>query len=122
MTANKQLVRRLIDEVMNAGNLDVLDELYTPEMAAAAREWITPFRTAFPDVHMEIVTLVAEDDVVAARFRCSGTQLGAWDGRPATGRKFRNVDEVYFFTIADGRIASAWGLEDNDRRRRQLGM
>ena len=118
----KALVRRLIDEVMNGGRLQVLSELYSADMAAAARRWIGPFREAFPDVHMKIVTLVAEGDTVAARFRCSGTHLGEWRGRAPTGRTFRNVDEVYFFTIRDGRIASAWGLEDNDRRRRQLGV
>jgi hypothetical protein len=41
-------VRRLIDEVMNDGRLDVLHELYTPAMADVARRWITPFRDAFP--------------------------------------------------------------------------
>ena len=71
---------------------------------------------------MEIVTLVTEGAVVAGRFRCSGTHLGPWRGRVGTGRRFRNVEEAYFFTLRDGRIASAWGLEDNDRRRRQLGM
>jgi predicted ester cyclase len=70
----------------------------------------------------EIVSLVAEGDTVAARFRCSGTHLGEWHGRAPTGRRFRDVDEVYFFTIRDGHIASAWGLEDNDRQRRQLGL
>jgi hypothetical protein len=30
------VVRRLDDEVMNAGRLDVIDEIYTPEMALAA--------------------------------------------------------------------------------------
>ena len=120
--AGKHLVRRLIDEVMNAGRLDVLDECYAPESVVAARRWIEPFRVAFPDAHMEIVTLVAEGDVVAGRFRCSATHLGPWRGRAPTGRRFRNVDEAYFFTIRDGRIVSAWGLEDNDRRRRQLGM
>ncbi|MPZ74560.1 MAG: hypothetical protein GEU74_15295 [Nitriliruptorales bacterium] len=118
----KHLVRRLIDEVMNGGRLDVLEELYAPESVVAARRWIEPFRVAFPDVHMEIVTLVAEYAVVAGRFRCSATHLGSWRGRAATGRRFRNVDEAYFFTIRDRRIASAWGLEDNDRRRRHLGM
>lgn len=118
----KALVRRLIDEVMNGGRLQVLAELYGADMAAAARRWIGPFREAFPDVHMEIVTLVAEGDTVAARFRCSGTHLGEWQGRAPTGRRFRNVDEAYFFTIRGGRIASAWGLEDNDRRRRQLRL
>lgn len=121
-TAAKQLVRRLIDEVMNAGRLHVLEELYVGELAAAARRWIEPFRAAFPDVRMDVVTLVAEGDVVAGRFRCSGTHMGAWRGHPPTGRRFRNVDEVYFFTIKDGRIAAAWGLEDNDRRKRQLGV
>jgi predicted ester cyclase len=118
----KALVRRLIDEVMNGGRLQVLAELYSADMAAAARRWIGPFREAFPDVQMEIVTLVAEGDTVAARFRCSGTHLGEWQGRAPTGRRFRNVDEVYFFIIRGGRIASAWGLEDNDRRRRQLRL
>jgi hypothetical protein len=32
------------------------------------------------------------------------------------------VGEVYFFTIDGGRITSAWGPEDNDRRTRQLGV
>jgi hypothetical protein len=30
----KSVVRRLIDEVMNGGRLDAIDELYTPQMAA----------------------------------------------------------------------------------------
>lgn len=107
---------------MNAGRLHLLDELYTAQLAAAARRWIEPLRDAFPDVRMEIVTLVAEADVVAARFRCSGTHLGAWRGHPATGRQFHNVDEVYFLHRQRRRISAAWGLEDNDKRRRQLGM
>ena len=69
---NKAVVRRLVEEVMNAGRLDVLDALYSPSMAAA-RRWITPFRKAFPDVTMTVVDLVAEDDKVAARFTCSAT-------------------------------------------------
>jgi hypothetical protein len=36
----KDLVRRLVDEVMNQGRLEVLDQLYTPAMAASARRWI----------------------------------------------------------------------------------
>lgn len=118
----KALVRRLVDEVLNGGDLTVLDELYTEAMAHAAAGWITPFREAFPDVHMEIVELVAEGDTVAGRFRCSGTHLGVWQGRPPTGRRFERIDEVYFFTIADGRIAGAWGLEDTPSRIRQLGL
>ena len=52
--ANKEVVRRLVSEVLNGGHLEVIDELYAPELALAARRWIAPFRTSFPDVRMEI--------------------------------------------------------------------
>lgn len=118
---NKAIVRRLVEEVMNAGRLDVLDEISTPRMAAAARAWIAPFREAFPDVHMRVVDLVAEGDKVVARFLCSGTQRGTWQGRPAGGRRFERVAEVYFFELHEGRITRAWGVEDNLSRMQQLG-
>jgi len=118
----KGLVRRLVDEVVNAGDLSVLDEIYTPAMARVAAQWIEPFRAAFPDFRMEIVQLVAEDHTVAARFRCSGTHLGAWRGHEPTGRRFERIDEVYFFEVRDGRLARAWGVEDTLTRIRQLGL
>lgn len=120
--ANKQVVRRFVEDVINRGRYDVLGEIYTPDMAAAARSWIAPFRDAFPDVHMRIVDLVGEGDRVAARFTCSATQRGAWQGHPAAGRRFEQVAEVTFFTIRDGRIAASWGLEDNLDRMAQLGL
>lgn len=117
-----QVVRRLVDEVMNAGRLDVLDELYTPAGAAAARRWIEPFLTSFSDVRMRIVQMVVEGDTVAARFSCSGTHTGTWLGHPPTGRRFTGVAEVYVFRVSGGRITRAWGLEDTLRRLRQLGL
>ena len=120
--ANKTAVRRLVDEVFNAGHLDVIDELYAPELAGAARRWITPFRASFPDVHMEIVELIAEGDTVVGRFTCSATHLGQWLGQAPTGRRFERVDEVGIFRLRDGRIADAWSLEDTLGRLRQLGL
>jgi predicted ester cyclase len=117
---NKRLVARAVAEVINGGDLEVVGELYAPEIAAAAREWVTPFRQAFPDVRMETVALVGEGDTVVGQFRCSGTQTGPWMDRPPTGRAFRDVREVYWFTVRGGRIVDWWGLEDNDDRRRQL--
>jgi predicted ester cyclase len=117
---NKRLVARVIDEVINSGDLGAVDELFAPEIAAATRAWVTPFREAFPDVRMTTVALVGEGDQVVGHFRCAGTQTGPWMGRPATGRSFRDVREVYWFTVRDGRVVDAWGLEDNDDRRAQL--
>lgn len=121
-SAHTAVITRLVDEVLVGGNLAVLDQLYTPALAPVARRWIAPFRTSFPDVRMQIVQLVREADTVAARFRCSGTHLGQWRGHAPTGRRFENVDEVYFFTFREGLIAKAWGLEDTLERFRQLGL
>jgi predicted ester cyclase len=124
MTAeqNKLLIRRLIEEAVNAGNLEVLDEVAEGEFAQTARRWVGPFRVSFPDFTMEIVDLVADSEKVAAHFRCSGTHLGEWMGHPPTGRRFQDVDEIYIFRVADGKLAGAFGVEDNRRRMRQLGL
>jgi predicted ester cyclase len=120
--SRKDVVRRLIDEVINGGRLDVIDELYTPDMARGARRWITPFRESFPDVRMDVLELICEGEKVVGRFHCSATNLGPWRGNPPTGRRFEKVDEVYIFRVVDGRIAEAWGIEDTVARERQLGL
>jgi predicted ester cyclase len=120
--ANKAVVRRLVAEVLNGGRLEVVDELFAPEPALAARGWIAPFRASFPDVDMEIVELIAEGDKVVGRFTCSATHLGEWLGHAPTGRRFEQVDEVAIFRLRDGRIVHAWSLEDSLSRLQQLGL
>jgi predicted ester cyclase len=119
---NKAIIRRLIEEVLNGGRLEVIDELYAPELARAARRWIAPFRASFPDVHMEILELIAEGEKVVGRFTCSATHQGAWLGHAPTGRRFERVDEVSIFRLRDGRIIQVWTLEDTLGRLRQLGL
>lgn len=118
----KAVVRRLVDEVMNEGRLDVIDELYSPRLADPAKRWITPFRASFPDVQMEVVELIAEGDKVVGRFKCSGTHLGEWLGHAPTGRRFESIDEVYIFRFSEGKIVHAWGIEDTLKRLAQLGL
>jgi predicted ester cyclase len=120
--ANKQLVRRLVEDVVNERNPEPLDELAEGAFARLARRWISPFRSAFPDFRMEIVELVAEGDTVVAHFKCSGTHRGDWLGVAATGARFEDVDEIYLFHIENGKLSSAVGVEDNLSRMRQLGI
>ena len=108
LAANKAVVQRLIDEVLNGGNLDAIDDLYTADQAARAREWIAPFRASFP--------------IVIGRFTCSATHTGTWLNHPPTGRRFTAIDEVNRYRIIDGRIAETWTLEDNLARLTQLGL
>jgi len=119
---NKLLIQRLVEEAVNQGHPDVLAEVADGEFARAARQWVGPFREAFPDFSMEIVDLVAEEEKVAAHFRCSGTHLGEWMGRPPSGRRFQDVDEIYIFRVRNGKLTDAIGVEDNLSRMRQLGL
>jgi predicted ester cyclase len=119
---NKAVVRRLVEEVLNAGRMEEIDELYAPALVADARAWISPFRASFPDVHMEIIDLIAEGEKVVGWFTCSGTHLGDWLGHAPTGRRFERVDEVSIYQIRDGRIVETRGIEDNLSRLKQLGL
>jgi predicted ester cyclase len=115
----KDLVRRLVDEAMNANDLRVLDELYTDALAPKVRRAFEQFRAAFPDWHQELVEVVEDGDTVVARYRCTGTHLGDWRGLAPTGRTMR-VDEVHIYHLRAGRIAGVWALEDTWTRMRQL--
>jgi predicted ester cyclase len=119
MTDAKALVHRLVDDVINANNPDALDDIATPAVARTLRRAFAQFRAAFPDWHQDIIELVAEDTAVVARFRCTGTHQGPWQGLQPTGRTMR-VDEVYFFRVTGDRLSRVWGLEDTWTRHQQL--
>jgi predicted ester cyclase len=122
LQANKELVRRLV-AIVNEGDLDAIGEVATGDIARGAQRWVGPFRESFPDFHMEVVDVIAEGDKVVGHFKCSGTHEGEWRGRPATGRRFEGIDEVYIFRVQDGKLASALAIvEDDLTRLRQLGI
>jgi predicted ester cyclase len=118
----KDAVRRFIDEAVNGGRDEVVEELFIPGLTAWVRDWFGAFRASFPDMRMELVELVADGDTVVGRFACSATHLGDWRGHAPTGRRFENIDEVYFFRFDGDRIADVWGIEDTLDRFRQLGL
>jgi predicted ester cyclase len=118
---SRRLVRRFV-EAINERDEAAVAELASAELALRARAWVRPFDSAFPDFRMEIAELVAEGKTVVAHLRCSGTHEGDWLGVPPTGRRFADVDEVYVFRLAEGRIVEAFGVEDNLARVRQLGL
>jgi steroid delta-isomerase-like uncharacterized protein len=75
---------------------------------------------AFPDLHHEIVDLVAERDKVAVRLNVTGTHKGEFQGIPPTGKKL-SLDEMGFITIIDGKITEGWISADTMKLIQQLG-
>lgn len=130
----KAITRRLFDEVFNHGRLDLIDELVaedavehealpiaTGEMRTDLRMWLTELRRAFPDYHVELQDLIAEDDRVVARERITGTNVGPLLGIPPTGRRIC-VDGIDIVRVNDGRIVEHWGMADGQTMARQLGL
>jgi predicted ester cyclase len=117
---NKAMLRRLL-EAINTANMEVIDELFAPELAQRVKQRFIAFRSTFPNWHEEIVEMVAEGDKVVGRFKCTGTHQGEMMGMPPTGRHME-VGEVYFLRAEDGKFVEFWGLVDNLTRMRQLGV
>jgi steroid delta-isomerase-like uncharacterized protein len=130
---NKEVIRRLIKEVYNDSNLDVVDELVAPDIfdhgaVAEHRHGIAGFkhvmewvRTFSSDVHYDIDDIIAEGDKVAVRMTQSGTHTGTVRDMSPTGRRF-SVDYVHWFRFADGKVVELWAVRDDLTRLQQLGL
>jgi len=83
---NKTVVRRYIEEVINQGNLVLIDELFAPPMRERVRGFLSGGDNPFPDGHEEIQDIVAEDNKVMVRWIFRGTHRGTFMGLPPTGK------------------------------------
>src|SRR3712207_2975321 len=110
---NKALVRREQEELWNhTGNLDAAHELFAPGQAEAARQEAADFRQGFPDVVSVIENLIAEGDMVAARWSSRATHLGEYAGVSPTGNEVEFTG-ISVYRIAGGRIAESWRSEEH---------
>jgi len=87
--ANKAVVRRYIDEVINGGDLSLIDTFFAPARRAEVRAFLTGSNDggAFPDGREEIQDIAAEGDKVIARWIFRATQQGSFFNIPPTGKK-----------------------------------
>jgi steroid delta-isomerase-like uncharacterized protein len=133
MEDNRDKIRRLFDEVLNAGKLSLLDTLIgaayvdhnpsagQPAGAAGVKGKVEALRSAFPDLRYTLEDLVAEGDLVAARYSWRGTHKGeAFLGIPPSGKSIlvRGMD---FYRLRDGRIVEHWDNIDELGMLTQLG-
>ena len=127
---NKTIVRRLFEEVMK-GNLAIADELIATEYAQHSvfgipdgregfKQFFMAFATAITDAHFVVEDVIAEDDKVVIRLTVSGTQTGALQGIPPTGKKFA-MTSIDIFRVVDGKLVEHWDAVDQLGMLQQLG-
>lgn len=125
---NRSIARRVYEEGLNQGRFEVpysanfighggRTYFTHADGMAEAKGW----REAFPDLEITVDQLVAERDFVAVRWTARGTNTGAGNGIPATGRAVQ-ISGTTLFRMADGKIAEEWTCADSLGLMKQLDL
>ena len=128
---NKAVVRRWIDDVLNGGDLEALEDLAAADYVyhgpgvgmhgvGELKPFIGALRASFPDFHPTVDLLVAEGDLTAMRFTITGTQQADFMGIPARGGRLDLPFQV-ISRLQDGKVAEDWEVYDTAEMLRQLG-
>jgi predicted ester cyclase len=120
----KARARRIVEEILNQGDLAVAKELISPDCVhhipgpqpapgpAGLTGWLTLTQRIFPDFHAIVEDEIAESDRVVQRITCYGTHQGEFPGVRPTG------EQIAFSSIeinragADGKFTEHWSSAD----------
>lgn len=133
-TRNIAIVRRFIEEVVNRGHFELVDELWAPDMVwRGGSMGIIQGRDnykrvlkknvggAFTQMHLEIREVVASDDKVILYFTNSGINTGSFMGFSPTGKRAK-WEGMGIYRITNGKITEAQFSEDLLAMFLQLGL
>jgi steroid delta-isomerase-like uncharacterized protein len=130
---NKTCQRRLVEEIINKGNLAVAPELVEEDFVELdpfpgqeqGRDGliavIVMLRTAFPDLEWTIEEMVAEGDKVAGYHVWRGTHQGVFLGIPPTGKRVTVPCMVFDYFVA-GKLKESRLLMNIMSLMQQLGV
>jgi steroid delta-isomerase-like uncharacterized protein len=133
--SNKELFKRFLDR-MNTNDAGIIsqtiDEFVEPDAvirtpvplkvtgAQALKEVFITLHGAYPDLHVEVEDMIAEDDKVVGRNTVTGTHQGEYMGIQPTGKAVK-YNEIFIFRFVNGRVAETWGVVDVLSQLLQLG-
>ena len=130
---NKALVRREYEEVLNQGELDRIDEIYTADFVIhtpgggdihgieGVKAIANMFYTAFPDMQYKIEDMIAEGDKAAVRWKLTGTHKGELMGIPPTGVQVSFTGNT-IHRFAGGKYVELWSSWEARSMWQQLGV
>jgi predicted ester cyclase len=102
-TRNKDLVRRIYEELWNQGRLEIANKLFAEP--AGVQKFVKEFLAAIPDLQHMVVDLIAEGDQVAAHFKAKGTHTGLWRQHAPKGNAIE-YSGVTLIRIEGGKIVA----------------
>ena len=105
---NKAVVRRLVEEVWNKGNLDLADDIVDPSYIRhdpswpeeihgpeGFRQFTKAMRESFFEGQFKVEDMLAEGDQVAVRWSFSGTHIAELMGIPPPGGKSPSLGSAF---------------------------
>ena len=118
-----RLVERFYEELWNAGNLDVANEILHPEVTfrgsvgqgARGRrevcEYVSMVTTALSNYRCDVLDLISSENRAAGKVRFSGVHSGEFLGYAPTARPIQWIGAA-FFTETDELLSEVWVLGD----------
>lgn len=119
-------------EAINSGNLEKLHDLVArdvkdhdpaPNQGPGPQGYIdffTMMRTAFPDMHVEVEKMVADEDNIAFAYTLTGTHKGDFMGLKGTDKPIK-VRGMQISRFKDGKMVERWGSSDELGILKQIG-
>jgi steroid delta-isomerase-like uncharacterized protein len=129
---NKALARRSW-EIVSPDNLDLIEEVYAPDLVwhepdqdirgyEQAKQFVSTFFAAMPDINITVEDLIAEGEKVVSRYTIRGTHQGETEEfGPPTGRQMQ-LEGITIHRFEDGKIVEEWERYDNLSVLQQLGL
>ena len=124
VSANKEIVRRIVDGVWRDRDLTIIDQLIAEEYVGhdptqpepirgrdGFRQFVGIYLSAFDDASVTIDDQIAEGDQVVTRWTGRGTHTGELMGIAPTGKEV-TVSGLTVSRIAGGKVAEEWELMD----------
>jgi predicted ester cyclase/heme-degrading monooxygenase HmoA len=120
-------------ELVNRRDPDTIEEVFTAGTVShqpdtdldgvqQAKQYLTMFVTAFPDLTMTVDDVVAEGEVAVTRWTLRGTHQGETEELgPPTGNKVE-FEGLSMHRVQQGRIVEEWERYDNLTMLQQLGL
>lgn len=129
---NKAIFEKLI-RLQESGDLNTADQIIAPNWVnhdpsmpplqgiEGFKQLTMLFRSAFPDMRVEIEDILAEGDKVSARLHLRGTNSGPFMGMPPTGKAV-DVTATGIFRVVNGRVSDNWVNLDALKMMQQLDV
>ncbi len=119
MAAVAELARRWFEELWNQRREAIIDELLVPEGICHSdlgdmdgrevfrRDHFHPFINAFPDLRMNVESILSEGEQAVVRWTALGTHLGPHLGFPPSG-KTAAMRGITWMRFDNGKIVEGW--------------